>query len=192
MRALMRHAGGHRAMPAPLGGDRQRSTCGRTGRADADDVTPVTPEEIATVLQALYGRDTVLGAVDNASRFTDATRQVEHCRAGAVRPEPGVRQARVPPDGEWKAQPETARPLTTMTTGSQLRPSLHAAETTPRVLPTPTSPAPAAHRRGARTRPPNQRGCRPCTRQGHAWTRKTAQIAAVHAHRKVPTSPPLG
>ncbi|GAA4984947.1 FAD-dependent monooxygenase [Kitasatospora paranensis] len=97
MSTMMRHAGGHWAMLAPLGGGRYRFTFGRAEGADtagdpgdADTAggtagdTPVTPEEIATVLQAVYGRDTVLGAVDNASRFTDATRQLEHYRAGRV------------------------------------------------------------------------------------------------------------
>ncbi|WUE13200.1 FAD-dependent monooxygenase [Nonomuraea sp. NBC_00507] len=44
----------------------------------------MTPEEITAALQALYGHETTLGAVDNSSRFSDATRQLEHYRVGRV------------------------------------------------------------------------------------------------------------
>ncbi|MFD9127549.1 FAD-dependent monooxygenase [Kitasatospora sp. NPDC059571] len=89
MSSLMRHAGGHWAVLVPLGGDRYRLTFGRTDRADTTDDTDDTreevgAEEITTALQAVYGPETALGAVDNASRFTDATRQLEHYRAGRV------------------------------------------------------------------------------------------------------------
>ncbi|MFK4687113.1 FAD-dependent monooxygenase [Streptomyces pristinaespiralis] len=87
MSNLTRHAGGHWAVLVPLGGDRYRITFGRVGQADRTDDSrdiPVTPEEITTALQAVYGHETTLGAVDNASRFTDATRQLEHYRAGRV------------------------------------------------------------------------------------------------------------
>ncbi|MEV0385633.1 FAD-dependent monooxygenase [Nonomuraea sp. NPDC050643] len=84
MSTLTRQAGGFWAMLVPLGGDRYRFTFGRAGQAEAAGDLPVTPEEITTALQALYGPETTLGAVDNASRFTDATRQLEHYRAGRV------------------------------------------------------------------------------------------------------------
>ncbi|MGW4496816.1 FAD-dependent oxidoreductase [Streptomyces sp. NPDC004376] len=87
MSTLTRQGGGHWAMLAPLGGDRYRITFGRAGEADTSrdtPVTPVTPEEITTALRAVYGPGTTLGAVDNASRFTDATRQVENYRTGRV------------------------------------------------------------------------------------------------------------
>ncbi|MET8814947.1 FAD-dependent oxidoreductase [Streptomyces sp. NPDC004549] len=84
MSTLTRQGGGHWAMLAPLGGDRYRITFGRAGEGDTSRDTPVTPEEITTALRAVYGPGTTLGAVDNASRFTDATRQVENYRAGRV------------------------------------------------------------------------------------------------------------
>ena len=84
MSGLIRQGGGYWAMLAPLGGDRYRLTFGRAGRGDAIDDLPVTPEEITTALQAVYGPETVLGAVDDSSRFTDATRQLEQYRAGRV------------------------------------------------------------------------------------------------------------
>lgn len=84
MSTLMRQAGGYWAMLVPLGGDRYRFTFGRADQADTDRDTPVTHEEIAAALQAVYGQETTLGAVDNSSRFSDATRQLEHYRAGRV------------------------------------------------------------------------------------------------------------
>ncbi|MFF4835036.1 FAD-dependent oxidoreductase [Streptomyces sp. NPDC001315] len=82
--SVMRQAGGYWAMLVPLGGDRYRFTFGRADRADIDRDTPITHEEITAALQAVYGHETALGAVDNSSRFSDATRQLEHYRAGRV------------------------------------------------------------------------------------------------------------
>jgi len=84
MSTLTRQAGGYWAMLAPLGGDRYRFTFGRADQADTTSDTPITHEEITTALQAVYGHETTLGAVDNSSRFTDATRQLAHYRAGRV------------------------------------------------------------------------------------------------------------
>ncbi|MEW1912609.1 FAD-dependent oxidoreductase [Kitasatospora sp. NPDC085895] len=96
MSTLIRRAEGHWAVLAPLGGDRYRFTFGRTDRTDGTDRTdrtdqedasrdsPVTREEIAEVLRSVYGEETALGAVDNSSRFTDATRQLEQYRTGRV------------------------------------------------------------------------------------------------------------
>jgi 2-polyprenyl-6-methoxyphenol hydroxylase-like FAD-dependent oxidoreductase len=84
MSTLTRQGGGYWAMLAPLGGDRYRFTFGRADQADIDRDTPVTHEEITAALQAVYGEETSLGAVDNSSRFSDATRQLEHYRAGRV------------------------------------------------------------------------------------------------------------
>jgi 2-polyprenyl-6-methoxyphenol hydroxylase-like FAD-dependent oxidoreductase len=80
---LMRQGGGYWAMLVPLG-DRYRFTFGRAGQDDSTQDTPITHEEITAALQALYGEETTLGAVDNSSRFTDATRQLEHYLAGRV------------------------------------------------------------------------------------------------------------
>ncbi|MFE9610670.1 FAD-dependent monooxygenase [Streptomyces sp. NPDC006012] len=84
MSSLTRRAGGHWAMLVPLGGDRYRITFGHAEQGDTARDTPVAPEEITTALRALYGEQTVLGAVDNSSRFSDATRQLEHYRVGRV------------------------------------------------------------------------------------------------------------
>ncbi|WP_043262049.1 FAD-dependent monooxygenase [Streptomyces sp. e14] len=93
MSTMTRRAGGYWAMLAPLGGDRHRFTFGRTDTADTADTAgrddfcrdaPVTREEITAALRAVYGDGTTLGAVENASRFTDATRQLEHYRVGRV------------------------------------------------------------------------------------------------------------
>jgi 2-polyprenyl-6-methoxyphenol hydroxylase-like FAD-dependent oxidoreductase len=80
---LTRKADGYWAMLVPLGADRYRLTFGRPG--DAADVprdTPVTEQEIAGALRAVYGPETELAAVDNSSRFSDATRQLERYRVG--------------------------------------------------------------------------------------------------------------
>jgi 2-polyprenyl-6-methoxyphenol hydroxylase-like FAD-dependent oxidoreductase len=85
MSTLTRQAGGHWAMLVPLGDDRYRITFGRTdGQTDNDRDNPVTRAEIAAALHAVYGRETELGQVASASRFSDATRQLEHYRAGRV------------------------------------------------------------------------------------------------------------
>ncbi len=81
---LMRQGGGYWAVLVPLGGDRYRFTFGRAGQDDGAHDTPVTPEEVTAALEAVYGEGTALGAVDNSSRFTDATRQLEQYRTGRV------------------------------------------------------------------------------------------------------------
>ncbi|MET8956667.1 FAD-dependent monooxygenase [Streptomyces sp. NPDC004393] len=84
MSSLTRHAGGYWAMLVPLGGDRYRITFGNGDQAETGRDTPVSPEEITAALHAVYGQETTLGAVDNSSRFTDATRQLEQYRVGRV------------------------------------------------------------------------------------------------------------
>ncbi|GAA4494403.1 FAD-dependent monooxygenase [Actinoallomurus oryzae] len=81
---LTRQVNGYWAMLVPVGGDRYRLTFGREDEAETTRDTPVTHEEIAAALRAVYGEETVLSGVDNASRFTDATRQVERYRVGDV------------------------------------------------------------------------------------------------------------
>jgi 2-polyprenyl-6-methoxyphenol hydroxylase-like FAD-dependent oxidoreductase len=86
MSELTRQGDGYWSMLVPVGGDRYRITFGATGPADPDSDrdAPVTHEEIATALRAVYGPGTVLGPIANASRFTDATRQLEQYRSGRV------------------------------------------------------------------------------------------------------------
>ena len=84
MSDLVREAGGYWAMLVPVGGERYRLTFGGEDQQDIDRDTPITGDEIAAALRAVYGEETVLRSVDNSSRFTDATRQLEHYRAGDV------------------------------------------------------------------------------------------------------------
>nr|WP_308295323.1 FAD-dependent monooxygenase [Streptomyces sp. PSAA01] len=84
MSTLTRQARGYWSMLVPIGGDRYRFTFGHADQADTARDTPVTHEEIAAALEAVYGPETTLGAVDNSSRFSDATRQLEHYRTGRV------------------------------------------------------------------------------------------------------------
>ncbi|ACU74243.1 monooxygenase FAD-binding [Catenulispora acidiphila DSM 44928] len=81
---LMRHTEDYWSMLVPVGGDRYRFTFGPLLQSSEERDTPVTREEIAAALEAVYGPETVLSAVENASRFTDATRQVEQYRVGRV------------------------------------------------------------------------------------------------------------
>jgi 2-polyprenyl-6-methoxyphenol hydroxylase-like FAD-dependent oxidoreductase len=80
---LTRKAHGYWAMLVPTGGDRYRLTFGRPDDAPgARRDTPVTDQEIADALRAVYGPETELGAVYNSSRFSDATRQLERYQVG--------------------------------------------------------------------------------------------------------------
>lgn len=79
-----REAGDRWVMLMPVGGDRYRFTGGVAGQEDLPKDRPVTFEEIAESLRVVYGEETVLAAVDNASRFGDATRQVDRYRVGNV------------------------------------------------------------------------------------------------------------
>ena len=81
---LTRQEGPYWAMLLPVGGTRYRLTFGRTDQPATDRDAPVTTEEIAAALRAVYGAGTTLGEVFHASRFTDATRQLERYRVGRV------------------------------------------------------------------------------------------------------------
>ncbi|MFJ5777028.1 FAD-dependent oxidoreductase [Streptomyces sp. NPDC093094] len=81
---LTREVDGRWVMLAPAGGDRYRFTGGVTGKEAADRDRPVTFEEVAELLRVVYGEETVPAAVENASRFGDATRQVDDYRVGDV------------------------------------------------------------------------------------------------------------
>ncbi|MCX3059869.1 FAD-dependent monooxygenase [Streptomyces beihaiensis] len=84
MSTLTRHADGYWATLVPLGGDRYRFTFGHGDRPGAERETPVTDEEIQAALAVVYGAGATLDGVENASRFGDATRQLEQYRAGRV------------------------------------------------------------------------------------------------------------
>ncbi|WP_214327059.1 FAD-dependent monooxygenase [Nonomuraea sediminis] len=79
---LVREVDGHWVMLVPLGGDRYRFTGGEPTEVSRE--TPVAFEEIAGALRVVYGDETVLAEIENASRFSDATRQVESYRVGQV------------------------------------------------------------------------------------------------------------
>ncbi len=83
---LTRRAGDYWGMLVPVGDERYRFTFGRTDATEHREArdAAVTDAEIAAALEALYGPETVLASVYNASRFTDATRQLEHYRTGRV------------------------------------------------------------------------------------------------------------
>ncbi|MFF3617054.1 FAD-dependent oxidoreductase [Streptomyces sp. NPDC002580] len=87
MSTLMRRAGGYWTMLVPLGDDRYNFTFGHTDTPDAADTDvpdTVSRQEITTALHTVYGDETTLASVENSSRFGDATRQLEHYRAGRV------------------------------------------------------------------------------------------------------------
>ncbi|WP_306185035.1 FAD-dependent monooxygenase [Streptomyces sp. MK5] len=84
MSTMTRQAGGYWAMTVPMRAGWYRFTFGPVGEGAVDRDTPVSREEIATALEALYRPETVLAEVNNSSRFTDATRQVEQYRQGRV------------------------------------------------------------------------------------------------------------
>ncbi|WP_435062241.1 FAD-dependent monooxygenase [Amycolatopsis thermoflava] len=80
--ALTRHAGGYWSMLVPVGGDRYRFTFGREDQSSTQG--PVTDDEITDALTAVYGPDTELASVLTASRWSDATRQLERYRHGRI------------------------------------------------------------------------------------------------------------
>lgn len=81
---LMREVDDRWVMLAPLDGDRYRFTGGVASEDEPTKDRPVTFEEIAEALRIVYGEQTVLATVDNASRFGDATRQIDSYRVGNV------------------------------------------------------------------------------------------------------------
>lgn len=68
----------------PLGGDRYRFVFGSTSPNGASHSAPVTEQEVSEALRAVYGADTELAELRSASRFTDATRQIDRYRVGRV------------------------------------------------------------------------------------------------------------
>ncbi|NUR85203.1 MAG: monooxygenase [Nonomuraea sp.] len=79
---MTRQADGVWVMLIPIGGDLYRFTGGSADMPDRN--TPVTHEEIARALKTVYGEETVLAEVENASRFGDATRLLDSYRVGDV------------------------------------------------------------------------------------------------------------
>ncbi|MFJ8493867.1 FAD-dependent monooxygenase [Streptomyces sp. NPDC094038] len=79
-----RTAGGYFSILHPLDGDRYRLIFGRLSGDGPDRAAPVTADEVREALHAVYGRETELGELRAASRFSDAVRQVERYREGRV------------------------------------------------------------------------------------------------------------
>lgn len=83
--SMVGHGGGYWTMLNPLEGWRYRLVFGRLEPgSDPPRDSPVTPEEVDIALHAVHGPDTRLGELLGGSRFSDATRQLEHYRAGRV------------------------------------------------------------------------------------------------------------
>ncbi|RZQ61791.1 FAD-dependent monooxygenase [Amycolatopsis suaedae] len=80
---MTQRAGDYWAMLVPLHGDEYRLTFGDNRLTDPPR-TPVSHAEIEAVLHAVYGTRTRLAEVRNASRFSDATRQLTSYRHGRV------------------------------------------------------------------------------------------------------------
>ncbi|OXM72106.1 MULTISPECIES: FAD-dependent monooxygenase [Amycolatopsis] len=81
---LTRHANGYWSMLVPVGGDRYRLTFSLEEQDQHQDQGPVAESETADALTAAYGSDTRLAHVLAASRWSDATRQLERYRHGRI------------------------------------------------------------------------------------------------------------
>jgi 2-polyprenyl-6-methoxyphenol hydroxylase-like FAD-dependent oxidoreductase len=68
----------------PVEGDLYRLMFGRLAGAGPARNEPVTADEVGEVLRTVYGSETELGELHEASRFSDASRQVERYREGRV------------------------------------------------------------------------------------------------------------
>ncbi|MDT7798851.1 MAG: hypothetical protein QOI78_2284 [Actinomycetota bacterium] len=80
---VTRQANGYWAMLTPLGDGTHRFVFGATADQPGREA-PVTDAEVTKALTALYGVETRLGELYGASRFNDATRQLERYRHGRV------------------------------------------------------------------------------------------------------------
>ncbi|MFG1639015.1 FAD-dependent oxidoreductase [Amycolatopsis sp. NPDC049252] len=80
---VTRQANGYWAMLTPLGDGTHRFVFGATAEQPGREA-PVTDAEVTKALTALYGVETRLGELYGASRFNDATRQLERYRHGRV------------------------------------------------------------------------------------------------------------
>lgn len=80
---VTRQANGYWAMLTPLDGGGHRFVFGSATTQPGRDA-PVSDTEVTEALTALYGAETRLGELYGASRFNDATRQLEQYRHGRV------------------------------------------------------------------------------------------------------------
>jgi 2-polyprenyl-6-methoxyphenol hydroxylase-like FAD-dependent oxidoreductase len=77
-------AGGYFGILAPIEGDLYRLMFGKLSGKGQGREEPVTAEEVSEALRTVYGNQRDLGQVREASRFSDAARQVEHYRERRV------------------------------------------------------------------------------------------------------------
>jgi 2-polyprenyl-6-methoxyphenol hydroxylase-like FAD-dependent oxidoreductase len=80
----IKSAGGFFSVLVPLEGDLYRLMFGKLSGKGPGRETPVAAEEVREALQAVYGPQTELGELREASRFSDAVRQVERYHEGRV------------------------------------------------------------------------------------------------------------
>ncbi|MFI5782958.1 FAD-dependent monooxygenase [Nocardia sp. NPDC051570] len=76
--------GGFFTILHPIEGELYRLVFGKLSDDRPARETPVTAEEVDEALRAVYGPETTLGELREASRFSDAARQVERYREGRV------------------------------------------------------------------------------------------------------------
>jgi 2-polyprenyl-6-methoxyphenol hydroxylase-like FAD-dependent oxidoreductase len=81
---VTRQANGYWSMLTPLGDGAHRFVFGSATMTQPGRDAPVSDTEVTEALTALYGVETRLGEVYGASRFNDASRQLERYRHGRV------------------------------------------------------------------------------------------------------------
>jgi 2-polyprenyl-6-methoxyphenol hydroxylase-like FAD-dependent oxidoreductase len=81
---LLRRSGERWTVLSPLGDGLHRFVFGGPEQQALDREAEVTHDEVARALRDSYGPDAELAEVRHASRFSDATRQVERYRCGRV------------------------------------------------------------------------------------------------------------
>lgn len=80
----IKSAAGYFGILIPIEGDLYRLMFGKLSGKGPSREAPVTAAEVSEALRAVYGSETHLGQVREASRFSDAARQVEQYREGRV------------------------------------------------------------------------------------------------------------
>jgi 2-polyprenyl-6-methoxyphenol hydroxylase-like FAD-dependent oxidoreductase len=80
----MKTTGGFFSVLHPIEGDLYRLMSGKLSGEGPGREEPVTADEVREVLRVVYGPETELGEIREASRFSDSSRQVERYREGRV------------------------------------------------------------------------------------------------------------
>jgi hypothetical protein len=79
-----RSANGYFGILAPIEDELFRLMFGKLSGEGPDREAPIAADEVRQALQAVYGPETELGELREASRFSDATRLIERYREGRV------------------------------------------------------------------------------------------------------------